>query len=240
MEVKQCVTEILKQCAKDAGPPFKMYTETEMEMYRYRTFWTKEPETIAWIDSFGDGNFFDVGANIGVYSLYSKWRHPEKQIYAFEPVLENYHRLVQNIELNGYNIVALPLAVDDVVGIDHICACKIGESGVKIGGGDRYVLKVSLDFFQELCEWEYPVYLKIDIDGEELDVLYGAKVQLETKDAIKSILVEVENARIEEVTQYMNAYHFTPDPVFNEMRPHSSERRRAEGINVTNIVFKRA
>ena len=34
--------------------------------YRHKTFFSKEPETIKWIDGFNKGStFFDIGANIG-------------------------------------------------------------------------------------------------------------------------------------------------------------------------------
>lgn len=40
--------------------------------YRGKNFYTKEPETVAWINSFNKKNtFFDIGANIGIYSLYA-------------------------------------------------------------------------------------------------------------------------------------------------------------------------
>ena len=39
---------------------------------RAYTFYTKEPETVDWIDKFNNGsNFIDIGANIGIYSLYA-------------------------------------------------------------------------------------------------------------------------------------------------------------------------
>ena len=39
--------------------------------YRIDTFLTKEPETIDWINNFkSNSNFWDIGANIGLYSIY--------------------------------------------------------------------------------------------------------------------------------------------------------------------------
>jgi len=49
---------------------FTMYGETTE--FRVRTLFTKEPETIAWIDSFKTGEvFWDIGANIGLYGIYA-------------------------------------------------------------------------------------------------------------------------------------------------------------------------
>jgi len=40
--------------------------------WRAKTFSSKEPETLSWIDSFvKDSIFWDIGANIGLYSIYS-------------------------------------------------------------------------------------------------------------------------------------------------------------------------
>jgi hypothetical protein len=44
----------------------------QITAWRVRTFATKEPGTIAWIDAFAaDDVMLDVGANIGLYALYA-------------------------------------------------------------------------------------------------------------------------------------------------------------------------
>ena len=46
------------------------YTERCLQISS-ETFETKEPETLKWIDEYGgDGAFYDIGANVGLYSLY--------------------------------------------------------------------------------------------------------------------------------------------------------------------------
>ena len=56
------------------------YKEIEMKFsvpnqlcqFRIDTFSTKEPETLDWIDSFSeDSILWDIGANIGLYSVYA-------------------------------------------------------------------------------------------------------------------------------------------------------------------------
>jgi len=54
--------------------PFKLNIEEEIPKFRAETFWTKEPETIHWInrnlsESTDIGLLIDVGANIGIYSI---------------------------------------------------------------------------------------------------------------------------------------------------------------------------
>ena len=47
------------------------FVPNEVCRYRAESFSVKEPETLEWIDRFGGaGAFFDVGANVGLYSIY--------------------------------------------------------------------------------------------------------------------------------------------------------------------------
>ena len=74
-----------------------MRCDTPMERYRWETWDTKEPETIAWIDSFEPGTcFWDVGANVGVYSLYAGSLDRDIKILAFEPHEANNTKLHLN------------------------------------------------------------------------------------------------------------------------------------------------
>jgi hypothetical protein len=64
----------------------------------------KEAETIDWIATFfKEGDiFFDIGANVGAYSLVaSKFYNGKIMIYAFEPGFANFVQLCKNILLNG-------------------------------------------------------------------------------------------------------------------------------------------
>lgn len=55
---------------KDASLYF--YCPTQTSRRRAKTLLTKEPGTIQWIETFGkDSVFWDVGSNIGTFSLYA-------------------------------------------------------------------------------------------------------------------------------------------------------------------------
>ncbi len=50
----------------------KFYIPNELTLFRINTFSTKEPETLDWIDKFQEKSiFYDVGANVGLYSCYA-------------------------------------------------------------------------------------------------------------------------------------------------------------------------
>ena len=80
----------------------KIKTTTKWERWRVSTFYDKEPETIAWVNGFDGGAFWDIGANIGVFSLWCAHRHPKMVIHAFEPMRANFLRLWENIFLNDH------------------------------------------------------------------------------------------------------------------------------------------
>ena len=58
--------------------------------YRIKTFFSKEPETLQWINSFNNGDvFWDIGANVGLYSIYSQFVNKKIETIAFEPSVLN-------------------------------------------------------------------------------------------------------------------------------------------------------
>lgn len=216
----------------------KFYCETDMEKYRMESFWTKEPETIEWIKSFTDCIFFDVGANIGVYSLYCASFHPDCLVYAFEPVRCNFIRLMQNIELNGFdNVIALPFAVGERsrIGVMVESEKEIGHSGDQLEIGEGVTKIVPIVSLDDLRRWETPDYLKVDIDGLELNVVLGALHQLVN---IESCLIETNEYK-EDIVSYLTGFGFTMDNQFNKQKNHSRIRRAKEGIEAENIIFTR-
>ncbi|MEK7844476.1 MAG: FkbM family methyltransferase, partial [Pseudomonadota bacterium] len=82
---------------------------------RAKTYSIKEPDTLDWIDSFEpDSCYFDLGANIGQYSLYPAKKYGEKiRVFSFEPQSNNYYALNKNIFFNQLkeNITAYCVAV---------------------------------------------------------------------------------------------------------------------------------
>ena len=60
----------------------------------------------------------DVGANIGVYSLYANFLYPEMHIYAFEPVERNFKQLHRNKKFNeiGNRFQAMRCAIGNKTG----------------------------------------------------------------------------------------------------------------------------
>ena len=84
-------------------------------LWRAQSLFEKEPITIKWIRSFKKNSvFYDVGANIGIYSIFAGYVSDVK-VYSFEPESNNYSALNRNIVLNQLTdkVVAYAFAFGD-------------------------------------------------------------------------------------------------------------------------------
>jgi FkbM family methyltransferase len=167
--------------------PFKMLQRTPSEKMRANWFWSKEPETIFWIEGMR-GCLWDIGANVGVYSLYAGMLGIK--VFAFEPSKINYETLVANIELNGLtNVKAYKLAFSDKPGFNRFQRYEeSGLSGGQLGEGEDVVNMVRGD----ALSIEKPDHIKIDVDGQEGNVLLGLSGMLREK-RVKSLMIEANN-----------------------------------------------
>jgi len=211
------------------------------DLKRVRTYETKEPETIAWIDGFEpDSCYFDIGANIGVYTLYPAVKYGGNlQIFSFEPLSLNFAALNKNIHINNIEKKVTPycLAVSESLAFSTLYVSNFHSGGSRSQFQNEDPLRPPVHFegiigisMDELCKkWQFPVpnYIKIDVDGIELSILKGAKEVLKNPQ-VKSILVELgEDNEVEEATKILNEAGLT-------LKEHS---KRARGEN--NYIFAR-
>ena len=194
---------------KESGKEiFKVYDYGKIVRYRANSFETKEPETLNWIRGFDDDdNLLDIGANIGIYSLYAA--HRGINVIAIEPNALNYALLNLNIMLNnfGEKIVPYCIAIHDENKFS-----KLNISSYTWGGalnsfdntltykGEEFmpvhsqgVYGINLDTFLDKSI-SLPNHIKIDVDGNEKLILMGAKELLKNK-KLKSILIEFDETR---------------------------------------------
>ena len=181
-----------------------------LPLWRAQTLLTKEPETIEWIDNFDDNSvFWDIGANIGAYSLYAALNE-STQVFAFEPASSNYYILNENIRKNFFDkrIHALNIAFSDQRGINHLYMSdsqvgsahnSFGEARDELGESFREIFRQAvigfkIDDFVKEFGIDIPNYLKIDVDGIEHIILAGAE-QMLRDNRVKSILVELDAGR---------------------------------------------
>ena len=189
-------------------PAFKVSNYGWLTSYRVKTFESKEPETLKWIEGMSSSDiFFDVGANIGLYSLWAAISRGVKTI-AFEPSSLNYAQLNLNIFMNRLDslITAYPLACHDLESLSVLNLSSMQWSGAlssfdnnvdQFGNFYHPVFRqgaysVSLDNFCALSQ-VYPTRIKIDVDGNEGYVIKGAMQILAS--SVQSVLVEISSNR---------------------------------------------
>jgi len=124
----------------------------------------------------------DVGANIGLFSLYAACLG-SKKIYAFEPVKGTFAELKKNISSNSFSnkIVAVNKAVGNKKGSVSIYFNYDvdGRSSLDFLNDKSRSQKVQVilldDFFKNKVD-----FIKIDTEGHEEQVLLGAKRIIKT------------------------------------------------------------
>jgi len=175
---------------------------------RGKTLMTKEPEMISFIeDHVNEGEvYYDIGANIGVFSLYAA-KNKMANVISFEPESSNYFILNKNILLNKLSerVVAYCIAINDVNEIskinlkDAITPGKSGNTFKDKINQDHERFKpmfeqgsfgMSLDDFVFVYGNKCPDHVKIDVDGNEHHVINGMN-RIMQDGSLKTIAIEI-------------------------------------------------
>lgn len=204
-----------------------------------------EPELLDWIDSIPKGEvLYDVGASNGIFALYAA--AAGVSVYAFEPDPSNYFLLSYNNYLNS-SFSGCPLkgcfnmALSDKLstGAIHIKNMELGshekilDKQKDVYGVDfepaysHTVLKFGMDELPRLLNLPLPRFLKIDVDGSEVEVLAGCR----------DSLLEVQSLFIELTTDFIQSPHYA---VFEESGLTLSGKNQVQNYNdLYNCIFQR-
>ena len=223
--------------------------------WRVRTLFDKEPETISWINSFKDKNiiFWDIGANIGLFSIYAALKFKNIKIFAFEPSTSNLRVLSRNISNNNLqkkiyiNQIALTdkkskyLEMKEMDFMEGISLCSFGENfnfeGKKFKKKNSYLIfGDNIDSLIKKNTVPIPNYIKIDVDGIEHLILKGAK-NLFNNNKIKSVSIEInDNFK----TQKKEVINFMTSKKFKIVHKKNNELfSKNEFSNTYNYLFER-
>jgi FkbM family methyltransferase len=191
-----------------------------LPVFRAETLLTKEPETIEWIDGFEENSvFWDIGANVGVYSLYAGLKK-EVEVVAFEPATPNLYALNRNIEINqlGKKILALGIAFNDVTRLDqfYMSNTEIGSALHSFSQATDWqgktfspkfkqgVIGFSIDEFIRKFSPKFPTHIKIDVDGIESKIVEGGRETI-ADPRLKSVFVELDENQPELIRPVVSA-----------------------------------
>ncbi len=149
----------------------KNFTSFEPEFLQ--EFMTEAPEAKV---------IYDIGANIGLYSILAAILNPETKVFAFEPEEHNFSALVRNIELNNLNNChPIQIALGDT---DGPIGFTFQDGGPGVGGhrvsygnsADSTNMQMAVSTVDKLVNQRRvppPDLIKIDVEGYEFHVLRG-------------------------------------------------------------------
>lgn len=197
------------------GKTVRMRCTGEIARVRAETFLSKEPDTIAWIDMFAsDDVLLDIGANVGVYTLYASAVRGLRTI-SVEPSAANLHALIDNIRLNGVEPLAHPVfaVAGETTGFVKVRANPVsnvtGGSGMMEEGGDMDIVgwdnavptvnlfSYTVDDLVYSCGLPFPAHMKVDVIGTTASVIRGAARYL-ADSKLKSAMIEKPDGNPEE------------------------------------------
>jgi len=167
--------------------------------------------------------FWDIGACVGNFSIYAGAK--SGKVYAFEPDGLTYSSLITNIyESNLLNITAYPIALGaynkisdfnmqefKIANAYNTADTTLGQTGKEFI--PEYTQNVCMFTAKKLItefNFEIPTSIKLDVDGNEIEVLKGFGDIL-SNEIIKSIFIELdlENPRSKECDQILLKNGFT-------------------------------
>ncbi|MCU1308002.1 MAG: methyltransferase FkbM family protein [Acidobacteriaceae bacterium] len=119
--------------------------------------------------------FYDIGANVGFYTLLGSMLVDSGHVFAFEPLPKNVQYLKRHLHLNKMdNVEVFEIAVSNEVGTSLFRQEDTGAMGRLQADGDLRVLTETIDSLLQQNKIAPPDYIKMDIEGAEFKALLGA------------------------------------------------------------------
>jgi len=187
------------------GEKIQLYCPNVKVFKRCESVLRKEPETIEWIATFSpEATMFDIGANIGLYSLIAAKKG--LRVVSFEPESQNFAVMNANLHLNSLSdrISALNIALSDRNCLDYLymptfsygtAFNRFGSPPEETGEMSRNafkqaVISYTMDDFVKKYPQSVPTHIKIDVDGIEAKIITGAAETIASPH-VQSMLIEL-------------------------------------------------
>jgi FkbM family methyltransferase len=183
--------------------PVSFVTLNRVSAGRAATMLTKQPATIEWIDRFQpNGVFWDIGANVGVFSLYAALRG-DTSVVAFEPAAVNYFMLAANCEINRFEdrVRCVLAGLGRSKSLAYLASSQFagaasfgfGAKKAQVFEGRQTAIILTIDQLVEEFGLPCPNYLKIDVPGLTDDILAGGACTLARPD-VREVHVEASES----------------------------------------------
>ena len=195
----------MRSPVQHGGVSMEFVTPNYLCRYRADSFSHKEPDTLTWLENIPEGAvLWDVGANIGLYSIYAA-KKSKAVVFAFEPSVFNLEILARNIYHNGLQkcITIVPIALSYTVNSSSFKLSSTSWGGALSSFGEDFdqhggvlnsifeyqIMGMTMDAAITLLNIPAPRYIKIDVDGIEHFILRGG---VKTLESVESVLLEID------------------------------------------------
>ena len=226
--------------SKDKGISKELYIHKKREFFTtdfFKKFINKDDIVI------------DIGANIGYYALLEARMASQGKVYALEPDPKNNKLLNSNVDLNNYeNIKIFPYAVGN----------KNGKEKIYIGNKSNWssftknpnykitneaeVPIIKLDSFIDKYLKKNPKFIRMDVEGYELNILKSMSELLESNSPLKlqieihpSWLNLISKKDLSELLDILKRNNFKVKAIFLEVYPYNYESIKT--INLLRKIF---
>tara|TARA_Y100000994_G_scaffold249514_1_gene261680 strand:- start:1646 stop:2530 length:885 start_codon:yes stop_codon:yes gene_type:complete len=161
--------------------------------------WHREPEFMTILERYLEPEeiFFDLGCNIGYVALYVLQNLNKKGfLYAIDPDPKNISALKKSIEYNAlkksYTIENIALSSKDgEIGFEFSEESNLHKINNKLPEDSPTYRKINCRSFDSyFSNKSLPTFIKMDVEGAEIDILNGMKSFLESSSKCK-ILMEL-------------------------------------------------
>jgi FkbM family methyltransferase len=202
-----------------------LFSPNQFSSYRAETIFTKEEDTIQWIKSCGshDALFIDIGANIGIYTLFYLSYFSGKAI-AVEPGFEHLSLLSRNLSVNNLSdrCTIIPLPINSRAERTRI-RFHLSDGPGPASKTEEYDKSRESSFFTSTINLSMllvngkfisednlqNLVIKIDVDGPEMEVLSGIWDLLESCRKV-SLMIEIgEEETCKKVIKILDDKGFT-------------------------------
>lgn len=140
-----------------------------------------------------DAVIVDIGANIGVFTVWAGIKAPKGRIFAYEPELNTFNQLNKNVRLNDLNnVVAYRLGVAGKPGSLTLFVDPRNQEQASLyeslPGKEQVIECITLDDILRINQLDRIDILKVDTEGAEYEILSAASAEVLSK--IKCIVLE--------------------------------------------------
>jgi FkbM family methyltransferase len=148
--------------------------------------------------------FYDIGANIGLYSLTFSRQFSDLSIHAFEPDPRNSAQLAANLLLNSatHRIHTYSLGISSSSGLQafymhrstNTGRSKLNTGNTPINADDNATINISTVTIDSIVNTSNSsLCFKIDVEGHELSVIDGMQRTLSNNQCVLQIEIKPEN-----------------------------------------------